>query len=290
MVGNLRYASTYPSQRAAAVTKVHKGGVVLWQNVITGILSLLLWTFSLITFVCLGICFVCLSFLLPPRWLHPVARAVSRGILFTAGQRLKQTGTFPDHKDGPYIYMFNHTSLLDTFVVMALIPEFTGAIGKAEQFSIPIWGWILKRWGAVPIERGHLSTAIDQLSQVEDALRNGTSLLISPEGTRSADGRLRAFKKGPFHVALNSKATIVPMALVGVFHAKRKGSWRISPNTIDVRVASPITIEGVHEWDLESLQAETCARIAALLPASQQPQPSSDTSRQESRANSGNRR
>ena len=188
MVGNLRYASTYPSQRAAAVTKVHKGGVVLLQNVITGILSLLLWTFSLITFVCLGICFVCLSFLLPPRWLHPVARAVSRGILFTAGQRLKQTGTFPDHKDGPYIYMFNHTSLLDTFVVMALIPEFTGAIGKAEQFSIPIWGWILKRWGAVPIERGHLSTAIDQLSQVEDALRNGTSLLISPEGTRSADG------------------------------------------------------------------------------------------------------
>lgn len=252
-----------------------RGGLYL-KSIITGIVSLLLWTFSLITFVCLGICFVCLSFLFPPRWLHPVARTVSRGILFTAGQRLRQHGTFPDRKDGPYIYMFNHTSLLDTFVVMALIPEFTGAIGKAEQFSIPIWGWILRRWGAVPIERGHLSAAIDQLSQVEDALRNGTSLLISPEGTRSGDGRLIPFKKGPFHVALNSKATIIPMALVGVFHAKRKGSWRMSPNTIDVRIASPIIIEGPHEWDLESLQATTYARIAALLPASQRAHPSSE--------------
>lgn len=235
--------------------------------------SIVLWTLSLAVFVCFGLIFIIVSFCVPPRWLHPLARWVSRGILFAAGQRLHQTGVFPDPKDGPYIYMFNHTSLLDTFVVMALIPEFTGAIGKAEQFTVPIWGSVLRRWGAVPIERHDLTSAISQLAQVEAALRDGTSLLISPEGTRSPDGRMLPFKKGPFHTALNTHATIVPIALVGVFNAKRKGSWRLLPNRIEVKVASAISIGINEQWTLETLRDETHRRLTALLPQSQHMSP-----------------
>ena len=97
--------------------------------------------------------------------------------------------------------MFNHTSLLDTFIVVALIPEFTGAIGKKEQFKIPIWGAVLRRWGVVGIERDNVAEAVRSLGAVEEAVKSGVSLLIAPEGTRSPDGTLGVFKKGPFHVA-----------------------------------------------------------------------------------------
>jgi len=168
------------------------------------------------------------------------------------------------------MYLFNHTSLLDTFIVICLIPEFTGAIGKAEQFRIPIWGWVLRRWGAVPINRSELRTAIDQLGQVEAAIKEGRSLLISPEGTRSQDGRMLPFKKGPFHVAQNTQVTLVPMTIRGAYRAKRKSSWRLHPNIIEVIVGTPITSDHAAYASLETLSEETRQRIAAHLSQEQE--------------------
>lgn len=240
------------------------------RSFFTGILSLILWMQSILCFFFLGLVFIGLSFLVPPRWLHPMARWVCRFVLLMAGQRLRQSGTFPPLNAGPYMYLFNHTSLLDTFIVICLIPEFTGAIGKAEQFRIPIWGWVLRRWGAVPINRSELHTAIDQLSQVEDAIKGGRSLLISPEGTRSQDGRMLPFKKGPFHVAQNTQVTIVPMTICGAYRAKRKSSWRLYPNLIEVIIGDPITSSHAAYASLDALSAETWRRIADNLPQDQQ--------------------
>jgi len=184
--------------------------------------------------------FFLLALIIPPRALAGPARWACRGILLGAGQWVTIERRFPAIADGPYVYMFNHTSLLDTFVVLAVIPEFTGAIGKKEQFDVPLWGWILRRWGAVPIDRAQLGQAIESLGKVEEALAGGTSLLISPEGTRSTDGRLAPFKKGPFHVAYNTQTPIVPLTLFGAYEAKRKGSWRLRPGTIRVQVGPPI--------------------------------------------------
>ena len=239
------------------------------QRCCTGVVSFILWTQSILSFIVLGLSFVALSFIVPPAWLHPIARWVCRFVLLMAGQRVQQSGCFPPPENGPYMYLFNHTSLLDTFIVICLIPEFTGAIGKAEQFRIPIWGWVLRRWGAVPINRSDLRTAIDQLDQVEAAIKGGRSLLISPEGTRSQDGRMLPFKKGPFHVAQNTKATIVPMTICGAYRAKHKSSWRLHPNVIEVRIGASITSDHTAYASLQALSDETWRRIADSLPQEQ---------------------
>ena len=239
------------------------------SNLITSAVSCLLWVSSLSSFIVFGLGFLVMSFVVPVQWLQPLGRWVSRGVLLAAGQRIELNNEFPDPKNGPYIYMFNHTSLLDTFILIAMIPEFTAAIGKAEQFQIPIWGHILRRWGAVAIHREELSQAISALSSVEASLKSGRSLLISPEGTRSVDGRLKSFKKGPFHVAMNVPTAIVPIAIVGAFKAKRKGDWLLRPNRIQVCLAPLIDLAHSGFESKEKLSVATRTAIADCLPEEQ---------------------
>ena len=233
--------------------------------VLKSVISAALWLFSVVFFVLAGSLYLFAALIISPKTLHPIARWTCRGMLLTAGQSLRLRGEFPAAQDGPFIYMFNHTSLLDTLVVIAVIPEFTGAIGKQEQFKVPIWGWILRRWGAVPIDRNELGGAIESLNRVGETLKNGLSLLIAPEGTRSADGTLGPFKKGPFHLALQHDVAILPLAITGAYRAKRKGSWLLSPGVIEVEVLPLISGRSDVVRTVESLRASTRKRFTDCL-------------------------
>lgn len=227
--------------------------------------SLCLWVSSLSVFLCVGLLYVLLSFAFKPATLQPVARLGCRGLLLFAGQRLVIEGSFPPLGEGPYIYMYNHSSLLDTYVLMGSLPEYTAAVGKKAQFEMPLWGWVLKRWGAVPIDRSDLDSAINSLGLVEKAMTEGRSLLIAPEGTRSADGRLAPFKKGPFHIAMNTKAPIIPMAIDGAYKSKHKGSWVLRPGVITLRIGPPLVMTSMDGVTLDGLRAETRLRLEELL-------------------------
>ncbi|MDP6932962.1 MAG: lysophospholipid acyltransferase family protein [Myxococcota bacterium] len=220
------------------------------------LVSAVLWCASITLFVCLGSVYVLVGLLASPRALHPIARWACRALLLSAGQVLRVQGSFPPVKDGPYLYLFNHTSLLDTFVAIAVIPEFTGAVGKKEQFEVPIWGRILRHWGAVPIDRSDRSDAIERLADVGRAVADGQSLLVAPEGTRSPDGTLGPFKKGPFHVAVQQQATVVPIVISGAFQAKRKDSWLLRPGRITVRVGAALVTRDRPGCTVEDLQQE----------------------------------
>jgi len=224
------------------------------------IISAILWSLSICTFILLGSIYVLLTLPFGVRPLHPLVKWVCRVLLLSCGQVLSIEGRFPSTDQGPYIYMFNHGSLLDTFIIIAVLPEFTGAIGKAEQFKVPLWGWILRRWGAVPIQRNNIETAIHSLNKVQEAIEKGQSLLIAPEGTRSQDGSLGPFKKGPFHVAKATQASIVPISILGAFRAKNRNSWLLTPGRIIAKVGDPIRQEH-RNWSMEELRAETSRRI-----------------------------
>ncbi|MEE2904680.1 MAG: lysophospholipid acyltransferase family protein [Myxococcota bacterium] len=202
--------------------------------------SFVLWFFGVITFAISGTLFILFSLVLPQNYLFRVARVLCRVILTTIGQRIKVSGSIPNLSMGPYIYMFNHTSLLDTFIMIATLPEFVAAVGKREQFQVPLWGWILRNWGAVPIDRSNLARAKESLNVVQDALHKGRSLLIAPEGTRSRDGNLGPLKKGPFHLSINTHSSIVPVHIHGAFAAKNRNSWLLTPKTITVHYGSCI--------------------------------------------------
>ena len=199
-------------------------------------MSIILWISSLTCFVLIGVIFVSISFVLNKNQFHRLARLSAHFILLASGQRIDVKDSFPPLERGPYLYVFNHTSMLDSLIMVAAIPHFMAAVGKREQFAIPLWGAMLRRWGAVPLDRADRSSAIQSLSTVEEVIRHGTSLLISPEGTRSSDGELLPFKKGPFHIALNTGISIVPIAVTGAYHSKNKTSWILRPNTIEIRI------------------------------------------------------
>ena len=206
-------------------------------------------------FFIFGLLYLAAALTVGPNGAHKLGRFACRGTLWCAGLRLRQVGCFPAITDGPYLYLFNHSSLLDTFVVIALIPEFTTAVGKKEQFKMPFWGWILRRWGAVPIDRGNLDSAIQSLNAVEISVKSGRSLLLAPEGTRSLDGCLGPFKKGPFHIAKRTMTPIIPMAISGAFEAKKKGSWLLSPGIIHVNVGSPVRFS--EDISVDTLRQQT---------------------------------
>ena len=200
------------------------------------VISIFLWCLSIATFLILGSLFLLVSLLIPPARLHGLGRLACRLVLLAAGQRLQLSGAFPSAKDGPHIYMFNHTSLLDNLVVISALPELTSAIGKKEQFKIPIWGSILRRWGAVPIDRSCLSQAIESLNAVGRLFDDGRSLLIAPEGTRSTTGELLPFKKGPFHLAVAHQVSVVPMVITGAYESKHRGTWQLRPGLIKISI------------------------------------------------------
>ena len=186
--------------------------------------------------------YLIVSLVLPRNEARPFAWLACRGGLVLAGQRLELRGQMPVRSAGPYIYLFNHTSILDAPVLVSAIPEVFGAVGKAEQLSVPGWGRLVRRWGVIPLERKNLESAIRSLDAAGEELANGRSLLISPEGTRSKDGKLQPFKKGAFHVALQRGRPMIPVVIHGAYEGKPLGSWLLRPGTIRVEMGAPIEV------------------------------------------------
>jgi 1-acyl-sn-glycerol-3-phosphate acyltransferase len=126
------------------------------------------------------------------------------------GIRLAVTGLEHMDRAKTYLIMGNHQSLFDLFVIPAALPGIYTAVEAAYHFSIPLWGSLITRWGCIPIHRNDLEKAKDSLDMARRRLREGTSIIILPEGHRTRTGRMGAFKKGPFHLARQAGADILP--------------------------------------------------------------------------------
>jgi 1-acyl-sn-glycerol-3-phosphate acyltransferase len=184
-----------------------------------------------------------------------------------AGQWLcKENG--PPSPDGqPYLYMFNHESMFDQSMIAAFIPHYITAVGAIEQFKYPIWGYIMKQYGIIPIVRKDIKKALSSLSKAEDALNSGVSLLISPEGTRTLTGEMSPFKKGPFHLAKNTGATIIPVGIIGAYKAKKKKDWVLTPGKLITRFGIPIEKKDFENLSVEETRDLVRDRIQLLIQA-----------------------
>ena len=149
-------------------------------------------------------------------------------------------------------------------MVAAIRHYFTG-VGAVEQFSYPVWGYLVKKYGVIPIIRQKLKTAITSLQTLEEAINNGTSMMIAPEGTRTLTGKMGPFKKGPFHVAINTGVTIVPVGLVGAYNAKSKNDWRIRPGVLTTVFGEPIKKKEYEHLSLSELQELIRGKISTLI-------------------------
>lgn len=234
------------------------------KKILNSLIALIIWPIALAVFVIsAGIYLFCTIFI-PPKRLHWLARIVCRVILLGAGQIYIRNGKIPDPKEGPYLYLFNHQSYLDPFLLGATIKEYVSAVGGDFQFDWPIWGTVVKRYGAIPIIRENLNKAIHSLSLAEEAIRTGISFLISPEGTRTITGKMNPFKKGPFHVSLNTGATIVPVGIRGAYNSYRRYDWRIYPGVIKINYGEPVKYDYYKNMTVEQLMDDIYDRIAVL--------------------------
>ena len=171
------------------------------------------------------------------------------------GQRIKVYGEIPKPKSGPYLYLMNHESLFDHFAIGRYIKHYVTAIAKFEQFKYPLWGHVAKYYGVEPIDRSNTKKAIKSLKKVEkEIIKNKVSFLIAPEGTRSKDGSLGEFKKGAFHLAKNTGASIIPVVINGAYEAKNTKDWRLRPGTISVYFSDSISKDIYKDMSVEELR------------------------------------
>ena len=229
------------------------------------IISILLWPFAIMVFVLGAFIYILLTFIFKPTQLYPAANIICRLMLFAGGQWLRVEGQRPQKDGQPYLYLFNHESLMDAFMLGGAVKHYITAVGAEYQFSYPIWGTLAKRHGAISIKRDKLKKAIHSLDKAEEAIRKGISFIISPEGTRTLSGQLGEFKKGPFHIALNTSVTIVPVALMGAYEAKKKTDWRLSPGILTICFGEPVTSEQYKSMDIDILRAHIREKIQQLI-------------------------
>lgn len=165
---------------------------------ISAAIALVLALSGLIVFALMTPIYLVLLLLFPAERLHAYVRFFCRVFLWSTGHSFHIRGSFPAPANGPYLYLFNHESMFDVFMLAAAIPHYFTSVAANKQFSWFFWGYLIRKYGAIPIKRRELREAIHSLSQVEAAIRDGISFIMSPEGTRTLTGKIGPFKKALF--------------------------------------------------------------------------------------------
>lgn len=193
------------------------------------------------------------------------AQAWARTMLWATGARVEPVGLDHAAADQPCIFAVNHASNLDIWAVLPSLPAQAKFVAKASLFRWPFIGWAMTRCGYIPIDRGRRQSAIQSLELAAARIRAGRSVIVFPEGTRSRDGALQPFKKGPFYLALRAGVPVVPVAISGSWDVLRPGDWRVRPGRVRVRFLPPIDVQPYLPDGHVALLAATHSAIAHAL-------------------------
>ena len=195
---------------------------------------------------------------------HGCARAWSRLILLTTGVRVTLRGVEHLTPGRTYVFVSNHQSIYDIPVIFWWLPFQLRIIAKESLGSFPFLGWHLRRTGHLLVDRQNPDRA-GILRRWRGLLQQGLSLIIFPEGTRSADGRVGRFKAGSFLLAIEARLPVVPVAVVGSRFVMRKGHLTTRPGHVTLTVHPAIETEG-SEWKAEPDDARRFAQqVRAII-------------------------
>ncbi len=194
-----------------------------------------------------------------------IARFWSRLVLGIPGVRLKVEQIAPLDPKRPYVFMCNHASMIDIWAVFVALPVSFRFIAKKQLSYIPLFGWAMGAGRFIFIDRQNAVAARRTIEEAARRIKAGQSVVIYPEGTRTRDGRLGPFKKGGFHLAIDSGAAIVPMAIEGTHALMPRGSMLIRAGEVRLQIGEPIPTAGLGPSDRERLVKLVHARIAEML-------------------------
>jgi len=217
--------------------------------------SMLLWI------ICGSFFFVVCSFLIllgifiDPRKNDRPQRWLCRNLLRLAGVgfEVRRSPGFDPRRTS--FFIVNHVNLFDPFVLYSAIPQFVRGWELESHFKIPLYGWMMKRFGNVPVPDLSKPSDLKRMWKLtQAALDDGVSLVVFPEGSRTRNGRVGPFKDGVFRVAQQLGYPIVPVSIVGSFEFNRKNSWMLRPSKIVVHLHDRIETAGLGKDDIAALR------------------------------------
>ena len=228
------------------------------------LLSIVLYLVGGFYFLIFGAYVIILSFIFSHKYLYPTLPFLTRVQLFLLGAWIRTKNKIPN--DQTYIVMMNHASFADVFFSIQPLKGKYTAILASFNFKIPIWGTMLRFFKAIPVYRKDKIKAIKAIKHAETIIKDlKYHVVIFPEGTRTTDGKLQKFKKGGFHMAINTQVPIIPIAVKGGFNYKPKTRWYIKPSIIDIEVGNPIDVSKYTVNDIDSLIDDTRKEFLKLL-------------------------
>lgn len=202
----------------------------------------------------------------PAGWHDWVHRSWSRVLLRLAGVRVRAEGLEHLRPGSPLVLVSNHQSLFDILALFVALPVSLRFIAKRELGALPIFSAAMRQAGHVFIDRDDRDQAILRMQEAGRRMRDeGLALGLFPEGTRSADGRLRSFKKGSFVLAIETGTPLVPIAVEGGAAILPKGRRRIRPGLLEIRCGARIPVAGMTEADRHEITRRSHEAVAALL-------------------------
>ena len=204
-----------------------------------------------------------------------VARVWSRIVLGAPGVKLNVELAGKLDPKRPYVFMANHASMIDIWAVFIGVPLSFRFIAKKQLSFIPLFGWAMGAGRFIFIDRQNAVAARRSIEEAARRIKAGQSVVIFPEGTRTRDGRLGSFKKGGFHLAIDSGAAIVPMAIQGSRQLMPAGSPLIRSGEVRLKIGEPIPTEGLGAADRDRMLKLVHSRIAEMLG---EPPPAAQTS------------
>lgn len=193
------------------------------------------------------------------RWSAVLLRLVS--------MRLTVHGECPDFADGRrYLILCSHSSLYDIPVSFVALPGSIRMLAKRELYRMPFLGWAMRVAEFPSVARHNPQQARRDLQHARQMMESGIVLWVAPEGTRSGDGQLLPFKKGCFHLALDTDAIIVPVAIRDIHRVLPARTWRLNlDQPVQLRIGAPIDAGHYAREDLARLMADTRQSMACLL-------------------------
>jgi 1-acyl-sn-glycerol-3-phosphate acyltransferase len=175
---------------------------------------------------------------------HKIANLWARMLLKLSSIRVNVIGRENVLMNRPQIFMANHQSDFDILIVLAYIPGQFRWIVKKELFKIPVFGKAMKSAGYIEIDRQNHEKALKSLEEAAQKIREGKSVVTFPEGTRSRDGKIKPFKQGMFHLAIQAGVPIVPISIIGAHEIMPKRSLKVRPGQITMIIDRPVDVSG----------------------------------------------
>ncbi len=198
-------------------------------------------------------------------WLYPLASLGAKIWLWACGAKVKVIGLENLDPLKSYIFVSNHRSYLDTAVLFAYTGRKMSILAKKELLKIPIFGQGMSFVNIIAIDRSNPEKALESMQKAKEILEKGYSVGVFAEGTRAMPGELLPFKKGAFHLALQTQTPIVPVAIKNTDWMMGKSAGTAFPGTIEVVFLPPVETKGYITSEISEILQKVRSSIAMEL-------------------------